>query len=120
MMWQHQILVPCEDCGETFDNPEEYIYHAVLQHSSTPPSPYAPQTRSRASVPSPPLPRLPAQRVPPPQLPPPVPTAGPQMFPPPPPSSIPDFSQPPPPTARGHPAMPMMPPYMIQNPLFRR
>ena len=97
MMMQHNILVPCEDCGETFNIPEEYITHIILKHYPTPP---APAPHPGASTPAPPLPRLPAP-----------PTA--------PPAAPPSIRQPPPPLAIGRPAL-MMPPYMIQNPSFRR
>ena len=47
MMWSHNILVPCEDCGETFNDPEEYIKHIFRKH---------PPTRPSAPILAPPLP----------------------------------------------------------------
>ena len=49
MMWSHKILVPCEDCGETFDNPEEYIKHIIIYHSP-------PKGPSAKRLPAPPQP----------------------------------------------------------------
>ena len=143
MMWSHNILVPCEDCGETFNDPEEYIRHLYYKHS--PARPVAPPLPPPATpTQPPPLPPVAPPTLPPqgntnystrpallsqlPRLPPPVPVGGtgpllphPTMMtgPPPSPGSImPNFTQPPPPAIM-NPAM-MMPPYMVQNPVFRR
>ena len=108
MMMQHNILVPCEDCGETFNIPEEYITHIILKHYPTPP---APAPHPGASTIAPPLPRLPAPPTAPPAAP------HPNMLTRP--TAPPSIRQPLPPPAIGRPAL-MMPPYLIQNPSFRR
>ena len=68
-MWSHKILVPCEDCGETFVNPEEYIKHIIIYHSP-PRRPLAKQLPATPQPPPQPPPLTVAPPLPPPLSPP--------------------------------------------------